>query len=64
MDAQEKTGTPDDGKVCCSKGKCCGKSLAALALLLIGGAGGYLCARHCPTKPEAPASAPIQPPTK
>jgi hypothetical protein len=62
MDSQEKT---EDGKACCSKGKCCGgKSLAALALLLIGGAGGYFCARHCAAKSDAPTAASVQAQTK
>ena len=51
---------------CCAKGKCCGgKALAAIALLAIGGAGGYLCGRQCAIK-DAPAavSAPAAPATK
>lgn len=44
MDTQENK----DGKECCTKGKCCGcKALAAIALLAVGGIGGYLCGRHC-----------------
>ncbi|MDE2291541.1 MAG: hypothetical protein KGL53_05615 [Elusimicrobia bacterium] len=46
-----------DGKGCCSKGKCCGgKGLAALALLLLGGLGGWAAATHCCAKPAAPAA--------
>ena len=44
MDDQKKEGT--DEKACCAK-KCCGKSLAVIALLAIGGAGGYLAGRCC-----------------
>lgn len=44
---------------CCAKGKCCGgKGLAALALLLIGGLGGYAAATHCCKTPSAQAAAP------
>lgn len=36
---------------CCDKAKCCGgKALAALALLAIGGLGGYFCGRQCALK--------------
>ena len=64
METQE---TQDGGKECCSKGKCCGgKGLAALALLLIGGAAGYFGGRHCAAKTNAApsASAPAQTPAK
>ncbi|MFI5346641.1 MAG: hypothetical protein ACHQ51_09735 [Elusimicrobiota bacterium] len=65
MDTQDKTGAADEGTKCCTKGKCCGcKAVAAVALLLIGGAGGYFCARHCAAKTEAPAAAPAQPQAK
>ena len=65
MDAQEKTETPDGGKTCCTKGKCCGcKALAAVALLALGGVGGYFCARHCAAKAETAVAAPAQPQTK
>lgn len=41
---------------CCSKGKCCGaKALIAVALLAVGGIGGYLCGRCCSLK-SAPAA--------
>ncbi len=53
-----------DGKSCCDKSKCCGgKGLAVLALLLIGGAGGYAAAKCCGAKSAAPAAAeaPAQP---
>lgn len=42
---------------CCEKGKCCGgKALAVIALLAIGGAGGFLCARQCPATGGSPAA--------
>ena len=38
-------------KGCCSKQKCCGgKALAAIALLVAGTIGGYLCGKHCPDR--------------
>ena len=44
----------EDGKECCGKGKCCGaKALAAVALLAIGGLGGYFCGSHCAAKAAA-----------
>jgi hypothetical protein len=56
MDAQENK---DEGKSCCTKGKCCGgKALAALVLLAIGGVAGYFCGRHCATCPTKTAEAP------
>lgn len=60
MDAQETTGK--DGKACCAKSCCGGKALAALALLLAGGAAGYFCGRHCAIKPEAAVAAPVAAP--
>ncbi len=46
---------------CCTKGKCCGvKALAAVALLAIGGVGGFLCGRGCPTGGGAAISAPTK----
>ena len=51
-------------KGCCAKAKsCCGcKALAAVALLAVGGLGGFFCARHCcPVKTDAPVSAPAKP---
>ena len=53
-----KTEGQEDGKACCGpKGKCCGKAAAVLALLLVGGAGGFFAGRHCnkvcPTSPSA-----------
>lgn len=59
MENQEK-----DGKACCDKSKCCGgKALAAVALLAVGGIGGYLASRCCKNKTDAPAAAaaPAQP---
>lgn len=53
-----------DGKGCCDKSKCCGgKALVALALLAIGGAGGYVAGKCCAKKSAAPAAveAPAQP---
>ena len=45
METQEGKG---DEKGCCAKTKCCtGKALAALALLLVGGFGGYFAGRNC-----------------
>jgi hypothetical protein len=41
---------------CCAKTKCCGKALAALALLAVGGLGGYLAGRCCPARTSAPAA--------
>lgn len=53
MESQETKETGKEG--CCSKGKCCGgKALAAIALLAIGGLGGYFCGRGCPSKDAAP----------
>lgn len=54
-----------DGKACCDKSRCCGgKALAAVALLAIGGLGGWLGGRfcaggHCPLKDAPPAA--VQP---
>lgn len=56
--------TKADEKGCCGTGKkCCGgKALAALALLLVGGVGGYLAGRHCKSCAVPPAAeAPAQP---
>ncbi len=45
-----------EGEKCCSKGKCCGgKALLAVALLALGGIGGYFCGRGCALK-SAPAA--------
>lgn len=42
---------------CCAKGKCCGaKALVAVALLGIGGIGGYFCGRQCALKNAPPAA--------
>ncbi len=50
-----------DGKPCCDKSRCCGgKALAAFALLALGGIGGYLGGRYCPSQcpvKDAPAAA-------
>ena len=51
-------------KGCCKKGSCCcgGKALAALALVLVGGLGGYCVAKHCASTSSVPAvSAPAKP---
>ncbi len=54
MDNEKKDG--QDGKACCDAKKCCGgKSLAVIALLAIGGAGGYLAGKCCAAK-TAPAA--------
>jgi len=53
MENQEKT---EDGKACCAKSKCCGKALAAFALLAIGGAGGYLAGKCQMSKCAVPAA--------
>ncbi|TPW20656.1 MAG: hypothetical protein FD126_1471 [Elusimicrobia bacterium] len=71
MDNQEtKDEKVDEKGGCCSKAKCCGgKTLAALALLLVGGFGGYFagrsCGKVCPvSQTAAPAAAPTQTPGK
>ena len=46
-----------EGKACCEKSKCCGKALAAFALLAIGGAGGYLAGKCHASKCSMPAGA-------
>lgn len=47
----------DGGKECCAKAKCCGgKALAAIALLAVGGLGGYFCGRKCAVKEGPPAA--------
>lgn len=59
MSDQEKDATKD-GKACCDKSRCCGKALAAFALLAIGGLSGYIGGRYCATQcavKDAPASA-------
>jgi hypothetical protein len=53
MENEKKEGA--DEKACCAK-KCCGKSLAVIALLAIGGAGGYLAGKCCGAKHAAPAA--------
>ncbi|MBI2361815.1 MAG: hypothetical protein HYV15_00305 [Elusimicrobia bacterium] len=54
MENQETKG---EEKGCCTKGKCCGgKTLAALALLAVGGLGGYFAGRHCGKACEVPAA--------
>lgn len=53
MENQEKT---EDGKACCVKSKCCGKALAAFALLALGGAGGYLAGKCHASKCAVPAA--------
>lgn len=59
MENQE---TKTDEKGCCSKSKCCGgKTLGALALLAVGGLGGYFAGRHCGKACELPA---VQAPAK
>lgn len=51
-----------DGKACCSKKCCGGKALGVIALLLIGGAGGYFAGKHCKScAVPAPVAAPVQP---
>ena len=56
-DNMETNQEKDGAKGCCSKAKCCGgKTLAAIALLLAGTVGGYLCGRHCPDKGGAKAA--------
>lgn len=63
MEPQENK---DEGKACCGcgKSKCCCKAVMALVLLLVGGAIGFFCGRHCGAKmcPVSPAaSAPAAP---
>lgn len=60
--------TEKDKDGCCAKSKCCGKALAAIGLLAIGGLGGYLAGKRCgagrmcatehaaPAAPAAPAA--------
>ena len=62
MENQEKK-DGQDGKACCDKTKCCGgKALAVIALLSIGGAGGYLAGQCRASRCAVPAgSAPVQP---
>ena len=48
-------GQAQDEKGCCATKKCCGKTLAALALLAVGGLGGYAAAKCCGAK-DAPAA--------
>lgn len=50
----------EEGKACCGPSKCCGKALFALALLAIGGLGGYLCGRNCGTHQCSAKDAPVQ----
>lgn len=60
MDNEKKDG--QDGKACCDKSKCCGgKALAVIALLAVGGAGGYLAGRCCAAKTPAAVEAPSAP---
>ena len=50
MDTQEKDGE----KGCCGTGKSCFcKALVAVALLALGGVGGYFCGRSCALKSAA-----------
>ena len=66
MEAEEKK---DEGKSCCSKSSCCCKAFGAIALLVVGGIGGYFAGRHCAscamrTAAAPAASAPAQTPAK
>lgn len=62
MENEEKK---DEGKACCGKGSCCCKAFKAVALLVVGGIGGYFAGRHCamcslksaPVAVSAPAAA-------
>lgn len=57
MDNEKKDA--QDGKACCDKSKCCGgKTLAVLALLAVGGAGGYIASRCCDAKTTAAVETP------
>ncbi|TBR23168.1 hypothetical protein EPO15_06565 [bacterium] len=62
MDNQETKGD-EKGGCCSTKAKCCGgKTLAALALLLVGSVGGYFAGRHCgKVCPVGEAAAPAAP---
>lgn len=65
MDNKETSGaTVDEKGGCCSvKAKCCGgKTLAALALLLVGGLGGFAASRCLKSCDVQPAS--VQTPAK
>lgn len=59
MENQETKADEKGG--CCDKSKCCGgKALAALALLLVGGLGGFAagrCAKSCDVKAAPVADA-------
>ena len=56
MENEKKEGS-EEGKGCCSKSKCCGgKALAAIALLVAGTIGGYLCGRHCQSRDASKAA--------
>lgn len=50
-------------KDACSSRRCCGKTLAAVALLAVGAAGGYFAGKNCAMKCAVPAAveAPAQP---
>lgn len=65
MADQEKQEKTENGKACCSGGKCCGcKALGAVALLVVGGAIGFFAGRHCGKMcavNAAPAAAPAAP---
>jgi hypothetical protein len=65
METEEKK---EEGKSCCpcGKSKCCCKAFGAVALLVVGGIGGYFAGRHCASKSDAApaASAPAQTPAK
>jgi hypothetical protein len=59
MEAQENKEGEKGG--CCSKGKCCGgKALGAVALLVVGGLGGYFAGRHCGVSQNTAVSTPAQ----
>lgn len=70
MDNKETQGEKIEEKGgCCSKSKCCGgKTLAALALLLVGGLGGFAAGRHCgkvcPVREAVAPAVPTQTPAK
>lgn len=59
METKQEDGKHDD-KNCCAKGGCGCKALKVIALLLIGGLGGYCAGKRCHTAAPT-ASAIVQP---
>lgn len=58
-DQEAKAGEADEKGCCSGAKKCCGgKALAAIALLAIGGIGGYAAGKCCASRAAAAAPAP------